>query len=588
MIASIIHGFLGAALISSTLAVTALAEHSSWAMPLGALALVVLIALTAALQRHSARFRSTTTSGPDLVRYDGLSDLLIHLHTPATPDRPLRWMLRGMMNWGLSALGLGFGAEGVAAETSQALSMTVRTSTTRWSDLRRRTDAARALAVALSAGFGAPFAAVLLPAELSIGGRVLSSVVASVSAYVGIQYFSVFFAELGIPILGFQERLSQLWGFRFSDWGEWVASTLVVLASSMVAIAALQAIRGSRELFEKIGQRRAWVMTAICGLLLLSVMLLAPSSLGSSSAFFEWVLRNELSVAGLFSLAAALFLALAANYSGIGSLGVWWPSLLLGATASMLIMKVLLATGWIHSGVTANAVLLGAVAWVVIWFRTPVTMAVLAYEVSGRGSLLLPAFLACSLAKLLSLRFGGKGWIESNLEAKEFPIRGGRSVEVMRSLTAEEAMVRDFQHVREHDSIQHCRETIRQCRYPFLAVVNDRGAFTGLLTVDVIEQGLESQLSLEMPPEEGVDSRLGQLLEARDLLFHQQQGHGIVRTARAHTRLSELGALFETQICVPVVCDEGRPVGLLFSSDVRHAYDRELARISIMVQARVR
>jgi CIC family chloride channel protein len=577
MIASILHGF-GAALVVSLALAMAAASGASRSGVMGTILIILLLGVLIALvQRIDSRGKKKDSSGLDLERYDGVADLLIHLHTPALPDRPSRWTLRGLLSWVMSGLGLGFGPEGVAMELSQAVSMNSRSTATRWSDLRRRTDAAQAIAAGISAGFGAPFSAVLLPAELSIGGRVLSSVLASISAYVGVQYLTAFFGQFGIRVLSFQERLQHLWGFRLGDAGEWFAALIVCLFSAIASLAILPAFLSIRGLFDRFGRGQASGATLAAGILLLSVVVFGGyAGIGSPAIFLESVIRNELPLAAMTALAVSLFLVLAAMYSGWSSLGVWWPSFLLGATVSMLLARALLATGWVHSGVAANAALLGAVAWCVVWFRTPITFAVLAYELSGSGSLLLPALLSGWIAGTIARRFPVKSWIQSVLEAKNFPIREGRSVAVLQSLTAGDAMVRDFQSVRETDSIRTCHEMIQQCRYPFLAVVNDTGAFIGLLTVDIIEQGLQSQSTAGL---EG-------LLESRDLLSSQPQMRGTIRTARVGTRLSELSSVFESQICLPVLSEEGRPVGLVFSSDVRHAYDRELARISFMVQAR--
>ena len=59
------------------------------------------------------------------------------------------------------------------------------------------------------------------------------------------------------------------------------------------------------------GGRAEWA-TIAAGVLLASAVLLARQNLGSPAAFFESVIRNDLSIAALFSLAASLFLVLAA------------------------------------------------------------------------------------------------------------------------------------------------------------------------------------------------------------------------------------------------------------------------------------
>lgn len=593
MIASILHGFLASVVVSLALATAAASGASSGRGTNTALILGLLVVCTSAVIWIQTRRERRRAAPEELERYDGIADLLIHLHTPARPDRPSRWTLRGLLSWALSSMGIGIGPEGIASELSQAVGMNSRTIATRWSDLRRRTDAAQALAAGISAGFGAPFAAVLLPAELSIGGRVLSSVLASISAYVGVQYFTALFGQFGIPVLSFHERLSQLWGFRWLDAGEWGATLGVCVIASVLAVILLPGLRLTRQLMDRWGQRKPERVTLVAGLLLLSVVLLSPSSLGSIPVLFESVVRGELSVSGAIPLAGALFLVLAAVYSGFGSMGVWWPSFLLGALISMLAVRGLSALGMNYPGSLANAVLLGAVAWTVAWFRTPISLSVLAYELSGNGSLLLPALAVGWGAREIGTRWGGEGWIQGILESKQFPIREGRSLEVMKSLRVEDAMVRDFEAVREADSIESCHRRILDCRYPFLAVVDDYGVFKGLLTVDLIERGMHSRIEATEQTEPAGVERLTGLLEARDLLYHAQGANRSARRAAVQavslgTPLSELSGLFTSQLCVPVLSNERKPIGLVFPSDVRQAYDRELARISFIVQARAK
>src|SRR6185437_2602269 len=74
------------------------------------------------------------------------------------------------------------GPEGAAVEISHALAMKLRARSARWFEQRRRTDAAMTLSAAVTAAFRAPFGGILLPIELGIGGRTLSSVISALTA----------------------------------------------------------------------------------------------------------------------------------------------------------------------------------------------------------------------------------------------------------------------------------------------------------------------------------------------------------------------------------------------------------------------
>src|SRR3954468_18316244 len=64
--------------------------------------------------------------------YDGLADLMIHIHSPSHPDTSLRWALRGILSFLLLLSGAPVGAEGPAVEFAQSLAIQTRASTARW------------------------------------------------------------------------------------------------------------------------------------------------------------------------------------------------------------------------------------------------------------------------------------------------------------------------------------------------------------------------------------------------------------------------------------------------------------------------
>ena len=124
MIASILHG-LGAAFVVAM--ALAMASGVSRVGSAGFAMIVLGMASVVAVVQHFHRIRSNPDpSGIDLERYDGAADLLIHLHSPALPDRASRWTLRGFFSWVLAAVGLGVGPEGVGMELSQAAAMNTR------------------------------------------------------------------------------------------------------------------------------------------------------------------------------------------------------------------------------------------------------------------------------------------------------------------------------------------------------------------------------------------------------------------------------------------------------------------------------
>jgi hypothetical protein len=108
-----------------------------------------------------------------------------------------------------------------------------------------------------------------------------------------------------------------------------------------------------------------------------------------------------------------------------------------------------------------------------------------------------------------------------------------------------------------------------------LPVVNSQGVFKGLLTVDMIESSwLAESSNLRSPA-----TPILKLMEAKDLVYRS----GILLpTVRIHHPLSTVIDRFDDLPCIPVVGDDGKVLGLLFSFGVRLAYEREMARLSFL------
>src|SRR5262249_8746548 len=155
----ILTGLLAAFVVSVPRLIRGLFPQVEWTAP------VFILGITA-LAMIAQRF--LIDRRPGHRGYDGVADLFIHIHSPANPDSASRWGIRGVIPFLLTLFGGTVGPEGPAVEFAQGAAIATRSRSSRWFEQRRRTDAAMALAAGVSAAFGAPFAAVLLPIELGI------------------------------------------------------------------------------------------------------------------------------------------------------------------------------------------------------------------------------------------------------------------------------------------------------------------------------------------------------------------------------------------------------------------------------------
>src|SRR4051794_40712776 len=102
-----------------------------------------------------------------------------------------------------------------------------------------------------------------------------------------------------------------------------------------------------------------------------------------------------------------------------------------------------------------------------------------------------------------------------------------------------------------------------------------QGIFTGLLTIDMIHAYKLNQQATEHPNQ----TPLSRIFEAKDLLYGSDYRTPVIK---ANDRLSSVIGLFKDIPCIPVLGDDKRILGLLFSYQVRVAYERETLKKSFV------
>jgi len=225
----------------------------------------------------------------------------------------------------------------------------------------------------------------------------------------------------------------------------------------------------------------------------------------------------------------------------------------------------------------AQPALMGFAGGAALWgalLGAPVTGAVLALELTQNMNVLLPCLVAGGLAQWIRRALRVQPLIQNDLAARGLGLVDGRSSGVLAAIFVRDAMVMDHEIVHEQEPVSEIYPRLLKSRYPFLPVVTSQGVYTGLLTVDLIQEAWRSQSGHSNSP-------LSNLLEAKDLLY---RGGLKGPTIKINERLSATQGLFDLAPCVPVLSEEGRVVGLLFIHNVRLAYDREMARRSLTLE----
>ncbi len=507
--------------------------------PLLLLGLGFLAALVQAL--YFRKFPSRTRA------YDGMADLFIFIHSRTPEDTWPRWLYRSIASLGLALFGGGVGVEGMAAEASHSATLATRSRSDLWNESHRRTDVAAVLAGAVAAVFQSPFAAVVLALEVGAGGRAQSAILSAVSAYVG----TVFIAK--------ELRLESEWipYFHSLPVGHYAWPTILavgILGGGM-AVLLIRGMRWFQEGVVDLFRNRIWARPFLGGAILASILKLYPQVGGSPMVSLTALSMNVRTIDGHAAFLLAKILMLATVLACFGTIGIFWPLFVIGASFGMVLL-----TGTVGVFVGAAALWAGVLG-------APIAAGIVAYEMTHSWKLMVAALLSGFVADAVRRFFKQPPLVHRDLEARGLALLDGRSAAVLASIGVKDAMVTDYEKVHENELVRDLTDKFLNSRHPFLPVVNARGTYVGLLTLDLIQEGMADAQAA------------GGFFEVKDLLYKSgSTGKEKPRTVRETDMLSQTSGVFSNRTCVAVLDADERVVGLLFSYSIRAAYDREVAR----------
>ena len=381
-----------------------------WLQPYGApglLGVVFLCAAAAGVAAWLVRRFSPHATGSGIP----------HVESQLSHDwsgSPVRIMLVKFFG-GLLAIGggLALGREGPTVQMGASLSLLV-------GRFARRTDAERRALLAAGAGaglataFNAPIAGAVFVLEELVRRFDLPITIAALGASAG---------AIGVArfIVG-QEPDFHVAHLAYPGLGALPAHFILGLVVGLVGVlynrTILGALRVTGRMKRVAPEYRAALIGAAVGLL----AWFAPGLVGGGDAITQRVLSGSLAVFGVGYLVVFLvrFLLGAVSYATRTPGGLFAPMLVIGAQAGLFIGS--LYAGWFPSAgaePTACAVV-GMAALFTAVVRAPLTGIILAVELTGSATLLLPMLSACFAAMLVptlldeppiyeSLRWDAKG-----------------------------------------------------------------------------------------------------------------------------------------------------------------------------------
>lgn len=420
------------------------------------------------------------------------------------------------------------------------------------SSAQARTLLGCAVASAVAASFNAPIAGVFFSLEVILGHYalhafapiVMASVVGTIVSRIHLGDFPAF----TIP------------DYTVASFWEFPAFVLLGAVCAVSAVIFMWSVSTAEDLFEKLPLPR-WSHAALGGLAIGAVGIFFPQILGVGYEATDIALGGGFSLAMLLVLlvvkTAATATTLGAGFGG----GVFSPSLFIGAMTGGA-FGIIAASAFPEMAAAHGLyaiVGMGAVAGAVL--GAPISTFLIVFELVGDYQLAIAIMLATATASLLTHQTFARSLFHRQLNRRGMELSGGRARHLLRTLSVEEVMSRDFLTVRDDDKIEQIRVSLSLSPDGTIMVVDKAGGFTGLLSLSDVRDAF-------FEPEQAAQIRAGDVVRIRPRILH---AHDTLAQALAY-----LDATGDDHVPVIDESQEDKLVGILHHRDALLAYNRAL------------
>jgi CIC family chloride channel protein len=258
----------------------------------------------------------------------------------------------------------------------------------------RRTLIAAGTAAGFAAAYNTPIAAVVFVIEV-VAGRATPELVLPALAATTVATVISRVALGGGPLYGLRT-------FALQSPAELAAYALLGLAAGVAGPAFMALLDGGRRLFRALPAPAA-ARGALGGLLVGTCALRFPEVAGNGYEVIQRMLDAEYGPAMLALLLGVKALGTAASVSSGSPGGVFTPSLFLGGALGGIVGALVQGVGHVPQA-AGGYVLVGMATMIASTTHAPVMAAVLAFELSGDYAVVLPLFVATTVATLVSRR----------------------------------------------------------------------------------------------------------------------------------------------------------------------------------------
>lgn len=345
----------------------------------------------------------------------------------------------------------------------------------------------------ISATFNAPIAGVFFALEVILG-RVVTRrfayvVISSVVADFLAQLFLGNKRAFDIPAFG----IVSPWEFSFY--------TVLGILAALAAVAFIYVLYRCDDLFNSM-KIPEYVKPALGGLAIGAIGLYSHDLFGVGYGGITKALSGELTLELLLSLCLLKLAATSLTLGSGGSGGIFAPSLFIGA---MLGTAVGSAFGGLFPALTASAGAYGIVGMAAVFAgaaRAPFSAILIIFEMTGDYAIILPLMMAVVISTVVSRALKRETIYTLKLLRRGVDVEQEELGDIMRTITVEEAMTRNFPTVPSTMKVDQLLTQFRKTGYHGFPVLDEKGLLAGIVTQTDVERYLgmskgQSQLNVE-------------------------------------------------------------------------------------------
>lgn len=412
-------------------------------------------------------------------------------------------------------------------------------------------------AAGIAATFNAPIAGAMFALEVILGDFGLATfspiVISSVVATAVSRHFLGDFPAFIVP----NYELVSAWEFPMY--------VILGLFCAVVAVSFTTILYRTEDIFESI--RFPEYLKAVLGGLILGCMgLLFPYVLGVGYGAIDLSLLQKLSWWLMLVLILFKILATSITIGSGGSGGIFAPSLFLGAMAGGFFGTVVHN---IFPEMTASAGAYGIVGMAAVVSATthgPLTAILMLFEMTGNYRIILPLMIACIISTLAAGGLLKESIYTLKLARRGINIRGGKEVNVLKSICVKDVMNSRVETVMEDMTLGRLAEKISKSRYNSFPVVDEGGNLTGILSfIDYHDVSF--------------DENLRDLVVARDIAASK-----VVTVSADDDLYNAMEKITAKDFSIlPVVSpdDPSELLGILTRRDIMDAYNKAVIKKSV-------